>query len=128
MGAYDAAKDFAKAAITSGLSIDIIQLLEKKRDLLLEEVADLEKDKSTLKSENESLKKQVSDLQQQVSDLSPPSDQIDDTCRKILKFLFHRGEQTALEYVAAEVGISSRGTVWTIETFSKMPVLSRTPE
>src|SRR6266850_4513932 len=105
MGAYDAAKDFAKAAITSGLSIDIIQLLEKKRDLLLDEIATLQKDNAALKSENANLKKEVSDLQQQVSNLSPPSDRIDDTCREVLKLLFHRGEQTALEYVAEAVGI-----------------------
>lgn len=111
MGAYDAAKDFAKVAITSGLSIDIIQLLEKKRDLLLDEIATLQKDNATLKSENANLKQEVSDLHQQVSDLSPPSDDIDDTCREILKFLFHRGDDTALEYVAEAVGISSSGTL-----------------
>jgi len=60
MGAYEAAKDFAKSAITAGLSVDMIQLLEKKRDLLLDEVGDLQKAKATLESENKALKEQSS--------------------------------------------------------------------
>jgi DNA-binding MarR family transcriptional regulator len=105
MSAIDTAKEIARIAVTSGLSNEIIELLEKKISLLTEQIATLEREKSSLVSDNTNLQKKIEDLEQQLASLSPQSSGLDQVSLKFLKLLFDRDE-LSVEDVAASLGIS----------------------
>jgi len=85
MSAIDTAKEIARIAVTSGLSSEIIELLEKKITLLTEQIA-------TLESENTNLKKKVENLEQQLASLNPQPGGLDQVSFKFLKLLFEHDE------------------------------------
>ena len=87
-------------ATTATLSKDVIDLFKEKVALLTDQV-------TALQTENTNLKKKVFELEKQAGQLQPKTDDLDEIGTSILKVLFERGEDTALEYVAAAVGIST---------------------
>ena len=82
MSAIDTAKEIAKIAVTSGLSTEIIGLLEKKVTLLTEQV-------TTLETENKNLKAKLYDLEQELGKLKPKQDLADDTIKVLRLFFDH---------------------------------------
>jgi septal ring factor EnvC (AmiA/AmiB activator) len=77
--ALHTAKEIAKIAVTSGLSTEIIGLLEKKIALLTEQI-------TTLETENTNLKQKVRDIEQQLDRLRPKDD-LDPQAVKFLQIL-----------------------------------------
>jgi FtsZ-binding cell division protein ZapB len=98
MSAIDTAKEIAKIAVTSGLSTEIIGLLEKKITLLTEQV-------TALDAENKNLKAKVYDLEQELSSLRPKADRLQEGTERLLQLLFQHDEMTVGE-AAALLGCS----------------------
>lgn len=118
MSAIDTAKEIAKIAVTSGLSGEIINFLEKKIVLLAEQITMLE-------SENTSLKKKVQSLERQLASLSPPPGGIDQVSFKFLKLLFEHGD-LSLEELAASLGISKGMAEYHRDLLSQADMIQQT--
>lgn len=98
MGALDTAKEIGRIAVTSGLSQEIITLLEKKVGLLTEQV-------SSLEAENTNLKAKAYDLGKELERLSPKSDRLEEGAEKILALLFEQDDSIHTDYIAELVGM-----------------------
>lgn len=96
MGALDTVKEIGRITITSGLSKEIIELLEKKTVLLAEQVA-------TLETENANLKEKVKNLEQELERVRPKGDRLEEGAEKILQLLFENDEES-LQYVGVMAG------------------------
>jgi FtsZ-binding cell division protein ZapB len=88
MSAIDTAKEIAKIAVTSGLSTEIIGLLEKKVTLLTEQV-------TTLETENKNLKAKLYDLEKELDRLKPKQDLADEAVKALR--LFFDGDRTVTQ-------------------------------
>jgi len=118
MSAIDTAKEIAKIAITSGLSREIIELLEKKIVLLTEQVAALE-------SENANLKTKVKELEQKLADLSPLPGGLDKVSLNFLKLLFEHDE-LSIEAIAASLKISKGMAQYHCDLLSEAEMIQQT--
>ena len=118
MSAIDTAKEIARIAVTSGLSSEIIELLEKKGVLLTEQVAVLER-------ENRQVKAKVKELEQQLADLGPASGGLDKVSLDFLKLLFERDELST-EAIAASLGISKGMAEYHRDLLSQADMIQQT--
>ena len=118
MSAIDTAKEIARITVTSGLSKDIIELLEKKVSLLTEQV-------TTLEAENANLKKKVDNLEKQLAGLKSQPGVLDEISFKFLKLLFAHDE-LSIEDVAASLGISKGMTEYHRDLLSQANMIHQT--
>ncbi|MGH7827302.1 MAG: hypothetical protein ACREQ7_19255 [Candidatus Binatia bacterium] len=118
MSAIDTAKEIARITVTSGLSKEIIELLEKKISLLTEQV-------TTLESENTNLKKKVDTLEKQLAGLKSQPEQLDETSFKFLKLLFEHDELST-EDIAAFLGISKGMAEYHRDLLDKVGMIQQT--
>ena len=118
MSAIDTAKEITRIVVTSGLSSEIIELLEKKISLLTEQIA-------TLESENANLKKEIKDLEQQLASLSPQLGGLDQVSLKFLKLLFEH-DKLSIEDVAASLGISKGMAEYHRDLLSQADMIQQT--
>lgn len=118
MSAIDTAKEITRIVVTSGLSSEIIELLEKKIALLTEQIA-------TLESENANLKKRIKDLEQQLASLSPQPGGLDQVSFNFLKLLFEHDE-LSIEAVAASLGISKGMAQYHCDLLSQAEMIHQT--
>jgi septal ring factor EnvC (AmiA/AmiB activator) len=118
MSAIDTAKEIARITVTSGLSKEIIDLLEKKISLLTEQIA-------TLESENTNLKKKVQEREKQLASLSPQPGGLDQVSFKFLKLLFEHDE-LSIEEVAASLEISKGIAEYHRDLLSQANMIQRT--
>lgn len=125
MSAIDTAKEIARIAVTSGLSKDIIELLEKKISLLTEQITMLEREKSILGSENANLKKKIKDCEQQLASFSPQPSGLDQVSFNFLKLLFEHDE-LSIEAVAASLGISKGMAEYHCDLLSQAEMIQQT--
>src|SRR6202011_4152334 len=100
MSAIDTAREIAKIAVTSGLSSEIIGLLEKKVALLTAQVTSLTENLALSESENLNLKQKVYDLEQEIDRLRPKKGGLEEGAEAILKVLFEHGRPLSIEQIA----------------------------
>lgn len=98
MSATDIAKEVVRIANTHGLAKDVIDLLEKKLALLVEENALLSSKVSRLEIENGQLRAQLQDSQ-------PVGDKLPEQAVQILKLFFDSGRDLSIEQVSAHLRI-----------------------
>jgi hypothetical protein len=92
MSAGDIAKDVVRLASTHGLSKDVIDLLEKKVSLLVDENAKLSTQVSRLEIENAQLRQQLQHFQ--------PAGGIPKQTDDVLQFFFDHGDDLSVEEIA----------------------------
>lgn len=97
MSALDTAKEIARITVTSGLSTEIITLLEKKIALLTEQI-------TTLESENANLKDKADHLERELEHLRPKTD-LDEQTVGFLKLMFD-DDQITVSQIADMLKIS----------------------
>ena len=118
MSAIDTAKEIARIAVTSGLSNEIIELLEKKISLLTEQITALE-------TENTNLRKKAQNLEKQLASLSPQPGGLDQVSFKFLKLLFEHDE-LSIEDVVASLGISKGMAEYHRDLLSQADMIQQT--
>jgi predicted nuclease with TOPRIM domain len=123
MGALDTAKEIAKIAVTSGLSTEIIGLLEKKITLLTEQVTALEQEKSVFETENSNLKKKIENLEQQLERLRPKDDLHPDAIG-FLKLLFVHSN-LGIPGIMASLGITKGMAEYHRDNLLKAKMIAR---
>jgi predicted nuclease with TOPRIM domain len=118
MSAIDTAKEIARITVTSGLSKEIIELLEKKISLLTEQI-------TTLESENTNLRKKAQNLEKQLASLSPQPGGLDQVSFTFLKLLFEHDE-LSMEDMAASLGISKGMAEYHRDLLSQADMIQQT--
>ena len=112
MGGAEIAKDAIRIATTAGLSKDVIDLLERKISLLVEQ-------NTTLQTENTNLKQETADLRKEVERLQPVGTGLDETAKKFIKALFENGGPLDFDRTAAMLGVSKGKAAYYIDVLRK---------
>jgi hypothetical protein len=98
MSAIETAKEIARITVTSGLSKEIIDLLEKKGALLTDQV-------TTLETEKTDLKNKVSELETELARLRPQKGRLEKDTEKVLTLFFERGDLSP-EDITQQLGMA----------------------